>query len=314
MTDAGELAVRVERLSRHFGKVVAVDGISFSVGRGEIYGLVGPDGAGKTTTMRMIAGLVRPTSGEVAVHGHPPFGRGAERVREMVGLVPQEHSLYGDLSIDENLSFFAALYGLGRREFPERRARLLEITRLSEFGDRRAAQLSGGMYKKLSLACALLHRPEVLLLDEPTNGVDPVSRRELWALLYEFVASGTTIVVTTPYMDEAVRCHRVALMHRGHIVREGTPEALMASLPARVFEVVGEVDREALHAVLAHDPAVVAASPAGARIRVVVEPDGVAALEATLRAMKVSLTATRPDFEDVFLYETRRHDAERRAA
>jgi ABC-2 type transport system ATP-binding protein len=220
-------AVRARGLVRRFGAVTALDGLSFEVGRGELYGLVGPDGAGKTTAIRALAGLVRIDGGEVRVLGLDPAGG---RVRERLGLMPQQYSLYRDLSVGENLRFFARLYVLPREVFRERAERLLGITRLAPFVDRRADALSGGMYKKLALACALLHEPEVLLLDEPTNGVDPVSRRELWALLHEFVHGGMTVLVSTPYMDEAERCHRVGLVHRGKLLLEGEPRELSRGL------------------------------------------------------------------------------------
>jgi ABC-2 type transport system ATP-binding protein len=222
--DAKAPALSARALVRRFGAVTALDGLSFEVGRGELYGLVGPDGAGKTTALRALAGLVALDGGEARVLGEQP---GGARVRERVGLMPQQYSLYRDLSVAENLQFFARLYVLPRAVYRERAERLLGITRLSPFVDRRADALSGGMYKKLALACALLHEPEVLLLDEPTNGVDPVSRRELWALLYEFVHGGMAVLITTPYMDEAERCHRVGLVHHGRLILEGEPRALM---------------------------------------------------------------------------------------
>jgi ABC-2 type transport system ATP-binding protein len=217
-------ALSARGLVRRFGAVVALDGLSFEVARGELYGLVGPDGAGKTTAIRALAGLVRLDGGEARVLGEDPDG-GA--VRERLGLMPQQYSLYRDLSVAENLRFFARLFVLPRDVYRARAERLLALTRLAPFVDRRADALSGGMYKKLALACALLHEPEVLLLDEPTNGVDPVSRRELWALLHEFVHGGMTVLVSTPYMDEAERCHRVGLVHRGRLLVEGEPRALM---------------------------------------------------------------------------------------
>ncbi|HEY6005897.1 MAG TPA: ABC transporter ATP-binding protein [Anaeromyxobacter sp.] len=210
-------------LVRRFGAVTALDGLSFEVGRGELYGLIGPDGAGKTTAIRALAGLLLVDGGEARVLGVDPAGG---RVRERLGLMPQQYSLYRDLTVGENLRFFSRLYVLPRDVFRKRADRLLGITRLGPFVDRRADALSGGMYKKLALACALLHEPEVLLLDEPTNGVDPVSRRELWALLYEFVHGGMTVLVSTPYMDEAERCHRVGLVHRGKLLLEGDPRDL----------------------------------------------------------------------------------------
>jgi ABC-2 type transport system ATP-binding protein len=232
-------ALEARDLRRRFGAVQALDGLTFSVAPGELYGLVGPDGAGKTTAIRALAGLIRLDGGAARVLGMDPERDG--RVRERLGLMPQQYSLYRDLSVAENLRFFGRLSVLPRSVFRERAERLLAITRLAPFADRRADQLSGGMYKKLALACALLHQPEVLLLDEPTNGVDPVSRRELWALLHEFVEGGMAVLISTPYMDEAERCSRVGLMHRGRLLLEGPPSGLLAAFeraghPAPTFE------------------------------------------------------------------------------
>jgi len=202
---------------------------------GELYGLVGADGAGKTTAIRALAGLIDLDGGEARILGRDP-AKGGRAVRESLGLMPQQFSLYRDLSVMENLRFFGRLYCLPRALFRSRSERLLALTRLAPFVDRRADALSGGMYKKLALACALLHEPEVLILDEPTNGVDPVSRRELWALLHEFVHAGMSVLVSTPYMDEAERCQRVGLVHRGRLLEEGFPRDLMAAGAARTFE------------------------------------------------------------------------------
>ena len=202
--------IEIENVHKSFGALQVLKGIDLTVAAGEIVGLVGPDGAGKTTAIRAIAGLLDADAGEVSVLGLPPD---SAQVREDLGLMPQQHSLYGDLSIAENLNFFRQLFGISRKVGRERIDRLLGLTRLTAFVDRPAQALSGGMYKKLALACALLHEPRVLLLDEPTNGVDPVSRRELWALLGEFVGDGMAVLVSTPYMDEAARCHRVCLLY-----------------------------------------------------------------------------------------------------
>jgi ABC-2 type transport system ATP-binding protein len=226
-------SVSARGVVRRFGDVLALDGLSLEIGRGELFGLVGPDGAGKTTLIRAFAGLIDVDGGEVRVLGEDPA---TGRVRERVGLMPQQFSLYRDLSVGENLKFFSRLNALTRAEHRRRSERLLAITRLAPFIDRRADALSGGMYKKLALACALLHEPEVLLLDEPTNGVDPVSRRELWELLHEFVQGGMTVLISTPYMDEAERCHRVAFVHRGRVLVEGAPQALVAEHGLRSFE------------------------------------------------------------------------------
>ena len=292
-------AILIEDLTRDFAGVHAVRGVSIAVEAGELYGLVGPDGAGKTTTIACLAGLMKPTSGRVRILEQDPMARGS-KAREHLGLMPQEYSLYGDLTIAENLHFFGRLFGLERKVFEERRDRLLAITRLAPFADRRAEALSGGMYKKLALSCALLHQPEVLLLDEPTNGVDPVSRRELWALIYDFVADGMAVLLSTPYMDEAARCHRVGLMHEGRVIAEGAPGDLTDALEHEVAEVMGG-DRAALHSMLEARPEVVAASPAGARLRVVIRPGRSGELAAALAPLGASLKRVPPDFEDLFL-------------
>ena len=228
------------------------------------------------------------------------------RAREQLGLMPQQYSLYGDLSIAENLSFFARLFGLPTPTFKQRSERLLGITRLTRFVDRRADALSGGMYKKLALACALLHQPRVLLMDEPTNGVDPVSRRELWELIYELLADGMAVLVSTPYMDEAARCHRVGLLHEGQIIAEGVPSALSDQLEYEVLELSGG-ERERLHALLADSPLVVAASPAGRRMRVVVAPGAQAELSRLIASAGASAARVPPSFEDLFLARVAAH-------
>ena len=290
-------ALSARALVRRFGAVTALDGLSLDVGRGELYGLVGPDGAGKTTAIRALAGLIRLDGGEARVLGEDPSSSG---VRERLGLMPQQYSLYRDLSVAENLRFFARLYVLPKDVFRARAERLLAITRLERFVDRRAEALSGGMYKKLALACALLHEPEVLILDEPTNGVDPVSRRELWALLHEFVHGGMTVLVSTPYMDEAERCHRVGLVHRGRLLVEGEPPALLAAFEDEAYEVHGG-ERERVDAALAEEAAVRAASPAGARLRIVVRRGEGGEVAARLAPLGASLERAQPDFEDLFL-------------
>jgi ABC-2 type transport system ATP-binding protein len=215
------------QLEKRFKAQEALRGLSLGVAAGELYGLVGPDGAGKTTALRILAGVMGPDAGYARVAGMDPLS-GDPEVRSLLGYMPQQYSLYGDLSVDENLAFFGKMFCLDKATFAAQRERLLHITRLGRFGDRRADALSGGMYKKLALACSLLPRPKVLLLDEPTNGVDPVSRRELWALLFELVEDGMAVIVSTAYMDEAERCHRVGLLHRGRLLLEGPPTRLMA--------------------------------------------------------------------------------------
>jgi ABC-2 type transport system ATP-binding protein len=223
------LAIRTKDLTRRFGDLVAVDHLSLEVHRGEIFGLLGPDGAGKTTTIRMLCAIMDPTDGNAAVAGFDTRKQ-PEEIKKRIGYMPQQFSLYGDLTVDENLTFFADVFQVERRVRRERRKALLEFARLTQFRDRRAAHLSGGMQKKLALACTLIHQPEIIFLDEPTTGVDPVSRREFWDILTELHLEGVTLFVSTPYMDEAERCSRVALMFDGDVI--------ICDEPARIRELV----------------------------------------------------------------------------
>jgi len=229
-----DLLLSVQGLVKRFGPVHAVDGFDLEVRPGEICGLVGPDGAGKTTTLRLVLGLMHPDAGRCLVLGRDVQTGGAS-VRSQMGYLSQAYALYGDLSVEENLSFFGHLFGLSRREYKKRRDRLLAITDLTEFTSRPAGALSGGMYKKLALACALLHEPKLLVLDEPTNGVDPVSRLQLWELVAEFASQSMGVLVSTPLMEEAARCHRVSVMHRGRSLVEGRPQNLVADLADHTF-------------------------------------------------------------------------------
>ncbi len=274
-------------LVRRFGDLTAVAGVSLRVEPGELYGLIGPDGAGKTTTLRMLGGLLTPDGGAVDVD------------RASLGYMPQRYSLYGDLSVRENLVFFGRLFGLSKARRRERMERLLAITRLERFADRRAAALSGGMYKKLALACALLHTPDVLLLDEPTNGVDPVSRRELWDLLYEFVEGGMAVVLSTPYMDEAARCHRVGLLHHGKLLAEGAPAELVRRFRHPTVRLTTRA-RDAVERELAADVGVLAISPEGEALRIVLRAETAEAVRARLAEHGV-VEDVAPTFEDVFL-------------
>ena len=228
-----DIALGLDNVVKRYGPVTALNGLSFDVRQGEMFGLIGPDGAGKTTTIRLLCGLLHADGGSVRMLGKDPVANHAE-ITQSVGYLSQRFSLYGDLSIDENIAFFAEIHGLWRYE--ERRRRLLELTQLLPFRNRLAERLSGGMKQKLALACTLIHEPRVILLDEPTTGVDPVSRREFWKLLAEFLQQGITILVSTPYLDEAERCHRVALLHEGRPLALDTPDALRRSLPGRMLE------------------------------------------------------------------------------
>jgi len=299
-------ALRATGMEKRFGDVQALAGLSFGVVPGELYGLVGPDAAGKTTAIRALAGLIDLDAGEARVLGMDP--RGGGEVREALGLLPQQYSLYRDLSVWENLQFFARLYVLPRDVFRKRAERLLAITRLERFVDRRADALSGGMYKKLALAAALLHEPKVLLLDEPTNGVDPVSRRELWALLHEFVQGGMAVLISTPYMDEAERCDRVGLAYRGRLLLEGAPAELLAGFDEEAFEIASG-DRERVEATLAGIPEVLAVSPAGSRLRVDLSAGARERVAAALAPLGAELRPVAPSFEDLFLSRLLREEA-----
>ena len=231
--------IQVEHLSKSFGPVQAVRDLSLSVAAGEIYGLIGPDGAGKTTTMRLICGALRPDAGKITVAGHDVC-RHPDRVRDEIGYLPQRFSLYEELTVLENLRFFAEVRGIPRQEWYRRSMEILEFVELAPFVHRRAGHLSGGMKQKLGLAVALVHRPRVLLLDEPTNGVDPVTRQEFWQLLIRLMREEqVAILLSTPYMDEAARCSRVGLMLHGRLVVEGAPTALRERLAGRVLELHG---------------------------------------------------------------------------
>jgi ABC-2 type transport system ATP-binding protein len=231
-------AVEAEGLTKTFGDLVAVDGVHLSVASGEIFGLVGPDGAGKTTMMRLLTGVMAATSGTALVLG-ADVTRDPEAVRRRIGYVPQSSSLYADLTVMENLRFYAELFGVPRAARERKAAELLVFSRLEPFAKRLARNLSGGMRQKLALCAALIHQPEVLFLDEPTIGVDPVSRRDFWLLIYQLLQEGLTLLVSTPYLDEAERCHRVGLMDHGRLVACDNPTVLRSLLPGTLLEVRG---------------------------------------------------------------------------
>jgi len=229
-----EAIIWTENLTKRFGRLIAVEELNLSIARGEIFGLIGPDGAGKTTTIRLLAAIMVPSSGQAAITGFDTV-RQAEKIRRIIGYMPQRFSLYGDLSVMENLSFFADVFGVRGRERKERIDQLLQFARLTEFRRRRAMHLSGGMQKKLALACTLIHRPQVLFLDEPTTGVDPISRREFWGILSELHLEGVTLLVSTPYMDEAERCGRVGLMFEGQLMVCDQPERIKELVPGELL-------------------------------------------------------------------------------
>ncbi len=301
MADA---VVSFDRVEKRYGSVTALAGLSLAVIRGEMFGLIGPDGAGKTTTIRLACGLIRPDAGTLRVVGRDPVAD-HRALTARVGYLSQRFSLYGDLSIDENLAFFAAIHGV--RDYRARRDRLLDITHLTPFRARPAERLSGGMRQKLALACTLIHEPELLLLDEPTTGVDPVSRREFWKLMSEFLSDGITIVMATPYLDEAERCARVALVHEGRALAVETPGRLRADLPGQVVEVLAE-PHDAAAAVLRRSPHVDDVQTFGERIHVRLSPAASSGEVDRLRAALVAAGVGDPglrlvptSLEDVFI-------------
>jgi drug efflux transport system ATP-binding protein len=295
--------LRVANLTRRFGDLTAVDGVSFEVARGELFGLVGPDGAGKTTALRMLAGVLRPTSGDAVLDG-VSVARSPERIKPRLAYMSQRFGLYADLTVEENLHFYADLYRVPRAERPARLERLYHFSNLGPFRGRLAGKLSGGMKQKLGLSCALIHQPELLLLDEPTFGVDPVSRRDLWLIVHEMVADGVTAVVSTAYLDEAERFDRLALLNQGRVLAIDAPGALQAGLGGKILEVRIDRVREAREAA-ARLPGVRRAAVFGDRLHLTVESAAAApAIEATLRQAGFAPREIRPvipSLEDVFI-------------
>lgn len=235
-------AINIENLKKSYGKIEAVKGISFEVNKGEMFGLVGPDGAGKTTTIRILCGLIDPEEGSVAVLGDNIRTK-KRKIQKKIGYLSQKFSLYGDLTVDENIEFFADIHGV--KNYEVRRNELLEFTRLTPFRSRLADNLSGGMKQKLALACSLIHKPEIIFLDEPTTGVDPVSRRDFWKILSSLIKEGITIFMSTPYLDEAERCSRVALMNKGEIMSLDEPRKIKGSINKEIIEIVSPQARKA---------------------------------------------------------------------
>ncbi|MBI3940347.1 MAG: ABC transporter ATP-binding protein [Acidobacteria bacterium] len=305
-------AIRTRQLTRRFGALTAVDRVSLEISRGEIFGLVGPDGAGKSTTLRLLCGLLDSTEGEAWVAGCN-VARETQAVKDRIGYMAQRFALYGDLTVEENMVFYADLFGIAANERKDLMARLLHMTRMEMFRERAAAKLSGGMKQKLALMCTLLHHPEILFLDEPTNGVDPVSRRDFWAILYQLVKEGVTVFIATAYLDEAERCNRIGLMHQGVLIRCDSPDALRKQLGQRSYEIECPHPRLA-RALLRSLPGVSGVEPSGATLHLFLEPDriSVAAVREALDAKglgPVRLLEIPPSVEDVFIALIERAEA-----
>jgi ABC-2 type transport system ATP-binding protein len=302
-----EFAIQARELTRKFGSVLAVNHVTLDIERAHIYGFLGPNGSGKSTTIRMFCGLLRPTSGSVHVLGHDVV-RDSEALRTKIGYMTQKFSLWDDLTVLENLRFMAQAYTLEKSKAQRRIDSVMEEFNLRELSGRLAAAMSGGQRQRLALAVATLHEPEMLFLDEPTSAVDPQSRRDFWESLFALAARGTTILVSTHYMDEAERCHRLAILDRGRVVAEGEPETLMNDLPLQVIEVQArEVDRARgeLHGL----PEVRSLAQLGLRLHVLLDrntPDAAALVGNKLRAagIEAHAEATRANLEDVFVAAT----------
>lgn len=286
----------------------AVKDLDLVVGKGSLYGLIGPDGAGKSTTLRILATVIEPSSGEITINGFD-IRKQAEKIRPLIGYMPQLFSLYPDLTVKENLIFFANINQVAKTDREERIQKMLSFTHLSEFKDRRAKNLSGGMKKKLVLACSLIHNPDILILDEPSTGVDPVSRRELWQMLSQVVDQGVTILVSTPYMDEAERCNEVAILFEGDVIAQGQPAALKNDLPFKIIEVKAK-PRSETRKIVSTQKHMIDWRPVGDRFRIAVNNGQTSAvlkaLENELSAKKVDIRLIRevkPLMEDVFTYK-----------
>ena len=294
--------IKIENLHKSYDTTKAVNGITLTVNKGEMFGLVGPDGAGKTTTIRIMCGLLNPDKGSVSLL-NKDIVHDKKTIQKEIGYLSQKFSLYGDLTIDENIEFFADIHNV--KDFKKRREELLDFTRLKPFRDRLADKLSGGMKQKLALACSLIHKPQILFLDEPTTGVDPVSRRDFWKILSNLMKEGITILMTTPYLDEAERCNRVAMMNKGKIIALDTPKKIKESIGKIVVEVVCSPIRKAYQTI--KENADYDTQLFGDRINIVINnfDDEFPAIEELLTQNQINITDKRivtPTLENVFMY------------
>jgi len=305
------LSIQTANLTKTFGSLTAVNQLNLEVKTGEIFGFVGPDASGKTTTLRMLCGILPPDGGEATVAGCD-IRKEAERLKEKVGYLPQRFGLYGDLTVLENIHFYADLYRVPRKGRKDRIGRLLQFANLEPFGKRKAQDLSGGMKQKLGLICALIHTPEILLLDEPTTGVDPLSRRDFWVILYDLLKEGVTILFSTSYMDEAERCSRIGLIHQGELLVADTPSAVKAGIGGTILELRLENHQKGMK-ILEGRGAFRSLVLSGDKIHILVdEPEeGERAIRDVLKAVRmeiVDLNVVRPSLEDAFVSMVRERE------
>ena len=293
MKDIASPIITTQNLTRDFKSTRAVNSLDIDLFPGELFGLVGPDGAGKTTTLRLLAGLLNISEGSATIAGFDLASQ-AEAIKPHVGYMAQEFSLYAELSVLENLRFFSDLYDVPRNELKERTEKLLAFAGLQEFKDRRAAKLSGGMQKKLALACTLIHQPEILLLDEPTTGVDPISRREFWNILTDLHLRGTTIIVSTPYMDEADRCSLVGLMYKGEMMVIDTPKGIRSRIKGDLIQIYPE-DWQSAHDLIVNLPGINEVQTYGEALHILADSgmERLPQIERALKKEKIEYTNAR---------------------
>jgi ABC-2 type transport system ATP-binding protein len=307
---AGSIVV-AENLTRRFGALTAVDHLNLEIAEGEIFCLVGPDGAGKTTTMRLLCGLMDSTEGRAEVVGHD-VARDLDAVKDHIGYMAQRFGLYADLTVDENMAFYGDLFGVVGKERVELTSRLLRMTRMEPFRKRQGGKLSGGMKQKLALMCTLLHKPRVLFLDEPTNGVDPVSRRDFWAILYQLVRDGLTVLVATAYLDEAERANRVGLMYQGRMIRCDTPVALRQGMEEICYRLEA-ADTRATRLTLTGKPGVLSVEPSGPNLHLFLD-ERTTTIEKLAQELATSAPFRYeriiPSLEDVFIALVRKQEAQ----
>ena len=296
--------IRIQGLTKRFGALTAVDHLNLEIGRGEIFGLVGPDGAGKTTTLRMLCGLMDPSEGEAWVAGEN-VAKNSRAVKDRIGYMAQRFGLYTDLTVDENMEFYSDLFGIPRAERERLLPELLRMTRMAPFRKRQAGKLSGGMKQKLGLMCTLLHRPEILFLDEPTNGVDPVSRRDFWAILYQLVKDGITILVTTAYLDEAERCNRVGLMYKGRLIRCESPDLMRSH---EVCYAIQAPNLRAMREKLRSCEGVLSVESSGDSLHVLISPSETSPERLQETVGPVEFRPIMPSLEDVFIATIRKEE------